>query len=204
MDFDGPVCSVFAGYPAPVIAAELRTLIHDAGQPPPSEFDADDPHTILGYAAELSPVLGRQIEAVLQTREIEAVATATPTPGAAELMATWHATGRPLAIVSNNTTDAITRYLTAHDLSVYIDHVQGRDPRDPTLMKPNPHLVAEAAKAFDVDTGRCVLIGDSATDIQAAHAAEVPVIAYANKPGKRDRLIRTVPALLLTSFLVPD
>ncbi|APU17946.1 MULTISPECIES: HAD family hydrolase [Actinoalloteichus] len=200
LDFDGPVCSVFAGYPAPVIAAELRTLIHDAGELPPPEADANDPHTILGYAAELSPALGRQIEAALQAGEIEAAKTATPTPGAAELMATWHATDRPLAIVSNNTTEAIRGYLAAHDLSTYVDHIQGRDPYDPTLMKPNAHLLTEAAKALDVDAAYCVLIGDSTTDVQAAHALEVPAIAYADKPGKHDRLVRAAPALLLTTF----
>ena len=31
LDFDGPVCSVFAGYPAPQIAAQLGRLLQDNG-----------------------------------------------------------------------------------------------------------------------------------------------------------------------------
>jgi phosphoglycolate phosphatase-like HAD superfamily hydrolase len=35
---------------------------------------------------------------------------------------------------------------------------------------------------------RCVLIGDSTWDIDAAHQIDVTAIGYANKPGKADRL----------------
>ncbi|MFF5938707.1 HAD family hydrolase [Streptomyces sp. NPDC012508] len=35
-----------------------------------------------------------------------------------------------------------------------------------------------------MDVTNCTLIGDSPTDIQAAHAAGTTVIGYANKPDK--------------------
>ncbi len=37
-----------------------------------------------------------------------------------------------------------------------------------------------------MDVTNCTLIGDSLTDVQAAHAAGTTVIAYANKPHKAD------------------
>ncbi|MFI1149739.1 MULTISPECIES: HAD family hydrolase [Streptomyces] len=37
-----------------------------------------------------------------------------------------------------------------------------------------------------MDVTHCTLIGDSLTDIQAAHAAGTTVIGYANKPHKVD------------------
>jgi beta-phosphoglucomutase-like phosphatase (HAD superfamily) len=53
-------------------------------------------------------------------------------------------------------------------------------------MKPNPCAVIQAAEQLDVPPAACVLIGDSLTDIQAAHAAEATAIGYANKPRKRE------------------
>lgn len=44
---------------------------------------------------------------------------------------------------------------------------------------------------------QCVMIGDSATDIEAAHAARVAAIAYANKPGKRTRFAVYRPAAII-------
>jgi beta-phosphoglucomutase-like phosphatase (HAD superfamily) len=38
-----------------------------------------------------------------------------------------------------------------------------------------------------VEPRSCVLIGDSLSDITGAHAADVPVITYANKPLKAGR-----------------
>lgn len=54
-------------------------------------------------------------------------------------------------------------------------------------MKPDPFPVREAVRELGAEPAECVLIGDSETDIEAAHAAGVTAIGYANKPGKRER-----------------
>ncbi|MFB6633931.1 HAD family hydrolase [Streptomyces sp. NPDC056362] len=54
-------------------------------------------------------------------------------------------------------------------------------------MKPNPFPLITAAEQMHIDVTSCTLIGDSLTDIQAAHAAGVTVIGYANKPHKADQ-----------------
>ena len=41
-------------------------------------------------------------------------------------------------------------------------------------------------EALDAEPGECTLVGDSVTDIQAAHLASVHSIGYANEPGKRE------------------
>ncbi|AOS66087.1 HAD family hydrolase [Actinoalloteichus hymeniacidonis] len=198
LDFDGPVCSVFARYPASGIAAEMNTRIQAAGRALPPEVDATGPHTILRAAVDLSPELGREAEAILRAHEIEAVQSARPTSGISELMASWHATGRPLAIVSNNTGDAIEVYLATGGLGGYVDHVQGRDPHDPNLMKPDPYLLRQAASAIGVDVRRCLLIGDSDADVLAAQAVGCLVIAYATREANRAPLRALNPDLLLT------
>jgi HAD superfamily hydrolase (TIGR01509 family) len=186
LDFDGPVCSVFAGYPAPAIAAELRDWIASEAIQLPRV--SDDPHDVLRQAAEVSGQLARQVETRLRTAEIRAATTAEPTPGAAEFLTVCQATGRPVAIVSNNTADAITTYLDRADLAHLVAHVEGRDRHDTALMKPHPHSLRLAMQAIGASPSKSALIGDSTSDMHAATAAGVIPIGYANKPGKRDRL----------------
>jgi beta-phosphoglucomutase-like phosphatase (HAD superfamily) len=50
-------------------------------------------------------------------------------------------------------------------------------------MKPSPHLIERAAQALAVEPDACALIGDQATDVQAARAIGAASIGYANKPG---------------------
>lgn len=189
LDFDGPVCSIFAGLPAPTIAAELRALMtaHGVDIPPPVR-DQAGPHELLQFAGTVSRDLAHQVETALREAELTAAATAEPTPGADHFLAACHDTGRPVAIVSNNPHDAIATYLARHGLTRYVDHIEGRDPTDPARMKPSPHLVTRAIDALTATPSACVLIGDATTDIHAAHAAGTLAIGYANKPGKRQRL----------------
>ncbi|WP_233712693.1 hypothetical protein [Kribbella turkmenica] len=68
LDFDGPVCSVFAGYPAPQITEELRALALDqVDELPPAMSAITSPHEFLSASAELSAELAQHIEAALQT-----------------------------------------------------------------------------------------------------------------------------------------
>jgi phosphoglycolate phosphatase-like HAD superfamily hydrolase len=45
-----------------------------------------------------------------------------------------------------------------------------------------------------------VLVGDSLTDIEAASAATVQSIAYANKPGKAEDFKRKDPDIIVTTL----
>ena len=186
LDFDGPVCSVFAGYPAKTIAAELRDWITHEGVHLPRI--SDDPHDVLRQSAELSGNLRRQVEARLCSAEIRAVATAAPTPGADTFLAACQATQRPVAIVSNNAAGAIRSYLDRMGLARLISHVEGRNRRNSALMKPHPHSLIAATKVLRATVASTVFIGDSTSDMQAGAAAGVLSVGYANKPGKRDWL----------------
>ncbi|MGH3832259.1 MAG: HAD family hydrolase, partial [Pseudonocardiaceae bacterium] len=113
LDFDGPVCSVFAGLPAHTVVTQLCTVLTDGGYgDPPIEIEkSDDPFKVLTYAASLGEDEARYVNAAFTAHEVEAITTAEPTPGAHDLLRAWSATGRPLAIVSNNSTIAIHAYL---------------------------------------------------------------------------------------------
>jgi HAD superfamily hydrolase (TIGR01509 family) len=91
------------------------------------------------------------------------------------------ASGVPVAVVSNNSAVAIRPYLTAHDLATYVTTIIGRAYADPRRMKPHPGRVLDAMHALGAGPGSCVLVGDSLADIDAAPAAGVAAIGYANR-----------------------
>lgn len=189
LDFDGPVCSVFAGLPAPVIVDQLCVVLADGGygDPPPDVAKSADPFDVLRYAATIGDAEARFVNAAFTAHEIEAVATAEPTIGAEDFIRAWHETGRPLAIVSNNSRVAVEAYLDLHSLHQYVSHISARMSPDPTLLKPSPYLVEAALVALSSVPDRSMLVGDSVTDVEAAHTAGTRAIGYVNRSGKEAR-----------------
>jgi phosphoglycolate phosphatase len=205
LDFDGPVCDVFAGRPARGIAGELRDYIAESvtTSVPASFAETWDPLDIVRQVADFAPQLALDIETNLRAAEREAVASAAPTPGTAEFLAACEAAGWPVAIVSNNSAPAIAAYLQQHHLDGYVQHIAGRDPSDPHRMKPDTFLLDQAVTALAADPATTVLIGDSITDIEAAHAYGVRVIAYVNKPEKHQTLSHADAGTTDMAALIP-
>ena len=189
LDFDGPVCSVFAGTAASQVAEKLRHTVKTAGFALPREAEQEsDPLEVFRAVAALGPQAAATAQQLLTTFESRAVETARPTPGSVDLIITAYRTGRTVTIVSNNSTAAIMKYLADHLLSDYIRAVFGRDD-DPALMKPSPYRVREAVSSLGADPHECAFVGDSDSDVLAGRLACVPVIGYANKPVKADALM---------------
>lgn len=204
LDFDGPVCSVFAGFPASVVAEQLREILlqGEHAHLPPEIQKSDDPFDIFSFAATLGSSEALYIEAALRAHEVEAIASAEPTLGAHDFVHTWHASGRKLAIVSNNSTAAVEAYLQLHRLASYVHYVSARTVPDPLLLKPNPHLLLQASEALNTEVSKCALIGDSLTDIHAAQNANTSVIGYANKPGKSALFAAERPQAIITNMRI--
>lgn len=189
LDFDGPVCSIFGGIPAHTVADQLRQRLQDAGIPAhPEVMAVADPLEIFRAAAALGPDVAERAHSELTDLETRAVATAVPTDGVTDLLVTAQESGRALVIVSNNSGVAIAAYLKTHGLIPYVSAVIGRDDPDPAKMKPSPYRVREAIHVTGATTGQPVLVGDTASDITAAHRAGIAAIGYANKPAKKELL----------------
>ena len=82
----------------------------------------------------------------------------------------------------------------------------GREYGKPDLMKPHPKPIHDALKQLRIGPDVAVLVGDSATDVEASRAAHIACIGYANGPGKA-RLLGQADALIhdmqvLTEHLV--
>lgn len=200
LDFDGPVCSVFAGFPAPAVVEQLCVVIADGGlgELPPEIEKSEDPFDVLNYAATLGETEGRFVNAAFAAHEAEAIATAAPTPGAHDFLRRWSATGRPLAIVSNNSSLAVEAYVDLHSLGPYVKHISARSAPDPALLKPSPYLLNNAFAALGITPNDAVMVGDSTTDMDAAQAAGTGTIGYANKPGKATRLTEAGAGYVIT------
>lgn len=189
LDFDGPVCSVFAQHPASAVAHQLRKLLVDQAVTLPTEILTEpDPLAVLRFTATLDhPVVVRLVDQALRREEITAARTAQPTPYGREVIVAAHQTGRQVAMVSNNSAESIRMYLETRRLTPYVRPVIGRPEAAPERMKPDPYPVLAALRELGAEPKECVLVGDSVSDIEAAHAAGIAAIGYANKPGKRER-----------------
>lgn len=192
-DFDGPVCSVFAGYPAPQVAAQLRTDL--ASLRPDVRWSAagrsDDPMRVLID----TPTWGAEFTAAADDRltelETAAVATAQPSDGGEASMRACRDSGRAVAIVSNNSTPAVRCYLAQHRLVELVDGpVVGRRHGRPELMKPHPAPIEDALSSLGIQPSAAVLVGDSLTDVIGARAAGIMCIGFADKPGKTELLAK--------------
>ncbi|MFG1607184.1 HAD family hydrolase [Actinoplanes sp. NPDC049265] len=188
LDFDGPVCGIFAGYPAPKIAAELVELLQRRGVDLPPDLAAEtDPLEILRWTGSVGDqAVTRAVEDALCAAECRAVESASPTPYGREVIVAAQQAGLLVAAVSNNSAGAVTAYLTAHRLAGYVSPVIGRAYAEPSRMKPNPEPILQAVQALDIPPGQAVLVGDSLSDIVGATAAGVRSIGYANRPAKVD------------------
>lgn len=131
-----------------------------------------------------------RVEDALRAAELTAVRSAEPTLHAGEFITRAHGSGRRVVVVSNNSEEAVRKYLAGQNLAVYVHDVVGRAYANPLQMKPNPAPLMAAFHDLDCAPADCVLIGDSTSDIDAAKAAGTPVIGYANKAGKREILHR--------------
>ncbi|KFU83078.1 haloacid dehalogenase superfamily, subfamily IA, variant 3 with third motif having DD or ED/haloacid dehalogenase superfamily, subfamily IA, variant 1 with third motif having Dx(3-4)D or Dx(3-4)E [Amycolatopsis lurida] len=192
LDFDGPVCDVFARLPASEVADRLQRLIE------PEVIASSDPFDVLRFAASCGPNAAHVVERQLTRFEGEAVALISPAPGIAEVLRDWRAQGFTVTVVSNNSVDAIRSFLGLHDLVEFVRGISARTTSDPALLKPQPALLDAAVTALGTSPVQCVMVGDSAADILAARAAGVTSIALAKTPAKRRALGALHPDALVT------
>ncbi len=201
LDFDGPVCDLYAGYPAATAAGHIRQAITASGiQIPEHIAGTSDPLEIFTWTATISPQLAAQAEAEMTRQELAAITTARPTPYVHDLVTSARESGRTVAIVSNNSEQAVRAYLTRHGLDDRIDTIAARTSPDPALLKPSPHLIRAAVAQIAAAPGQCILIGDQPSDIHAANQAGTPAIGYASRPGRHTELTDAGAAAIVTSL----
>jgi phosphoglycolate phosphatase len=201
ISFDGPVCSLFTATGAAHVADSLREVLAQDGIHVPHTIE----HTgtwleVLSYAASVSPDLAVRVESELAAMESAAVTMAAPTPYLLEALTACRDSARPVAVISNHSATAVRAYLVRHDLHDQIRFISARTGPDTAVLKPRPDLIELAMAELGTRSSACALVGDSPTDIQAAHAAGVHSIGYAKTSRDIDHLVDSRAGAIILSM----
>lgn len=87
LDFDGPICAVFAGYPAVrAVSAILRALEANGFDVHAEWLNFEDPHRLLIEVAIQIPEAVDIVEDALTRAEVQAVGSAQITSGVQDLI----------------------------------------------------------------------------------------------------------------------
>jgi HAD superfamily hydrolase (TIGR01549 family) len=177
-DFDGPLCDVFAGFPASTVARRLEGILGES-------FDTADPLEVLRQSVRFGRNATLAVELELIAAELEAIETSTPTHGGLKAVESCLAAKKSVGIVSNNSKQAVLRFLERERNATVLYPIVGRVYGEPALMKPNPYPMHLALKNLGISPEKTVFIGDSLSDIEVGHITGTSIIAYANSSAKK-------------------
>ena len=120
-----------------------------------------------------------------------------PYPGVLHALDRFARAGYLLAVCTNKTEGFSKRLLASLDMAHRFAAICGQDSF--AFRKPDPrHLTSTIAQAGG-DRGRALMVGDSVTDIDAAKAAGIPVVAV--DFGYTDRHVREFePSKVISHF----
>jgi HAD superfamily hydrolase (TIGR01509 family) len=207
LDFDGPICRLFAGHSAERVAKELVDWLGREGLRgllTEEERVHPDPMVVLYAVNRRRPRsdLVAELEERLTQQELKAINSAMPTAFADPLIRTWSAVGSRLAVATNNSPRTVAGYLAARGLAeCFAPHVYGRTS-ELDLLKPNPHCLNRALNAMGAAPSAALMIGDAPTDFHAAEQAGVPFLGYARNEYK-EKLLRGAGAQNVVGSLEP-
>ncbi|WP_314175048.1 HAD family hydrolase [Streptomyces winkii] len=193
-DFDGPICHLFQGRPSAAIAKRLRNVVV-AGDSRGDDWlpETADPLEILRAAFDQPDLvergIARDIERALTEEEVEAAPGAFPTAYADALVRTLAATGRQLAVTTNNSQQAVERYLeTRQTGELFAGRIHGRNAEGALCLKPDPDCLLRALESTGTPAQEALMIGDAPRDLEAASAAGVAFLGYARNERKAEQL----------------
>lgn len=180
-DLDGTLVDT-----APDLIDTLNALLEENRIPPVAY---DDARTMIGagvkalikraLAAQQVTASDADIDALFKTyleRYAARIAERSqPFPGLNDALDHLAAAGYRFAVCTNKLEWLSVRLLDALALSPRFDAVCGQDTFD--VMKPHPDMLRRTILKAGGDPARALMVGDSATDINVARAAGVPVIA---------------------------
>ena len=124
-------------------------------------------------------------------------------PGILDLLAALHRV-LPMVAITNKPTPLARAVLDAAQVLPFLEGVQGADT--PALRKPAPAMLLSACERLGVAPQEMLMVGDSAPDMQSAHAAGCPAVlvgwGYGHQalPAGIDPLRIDEPAQLLTAL----
>ena len=153
----------------PVVPADLR---HIVGHGARAMFE----HALQRTGAPVTPErLKALTEQFLAYYRVNIARGSRPFPGVPETLTLFAGRGAGLGVCTNKPQDLTELLLDALDLTRHFPAIigGGRTP----YSKPDPRHLLEVVSALKGKRERAILVGDSPVDVEAARAADIPVIA---------------------------
>lgn len=187
LDFDGPVTRLMPP-PANAQAADAARAPLAERELPPEVATTTDHLAVLRWVGAHDPNQLAAVEQACMNAEVAAARVSEPTLGSLEFLAWCKQADKPVVIVSNNAGDAVATFLRRFDVTGLVRGIVGRHPGRPELLKPHPSLVLAALDLAQVTAVDAVLVGDSVTDVEAAHATQLKAIGFAKSRARGQEL----------------
>jgi phosphoglycolate phosphatase len=208
-DLDGTLIDT-----APDLAASLNAVLAEQGVAPVSIEAA---RTMVGHGAkamiergyaatgiplppEASP---RFVERFIEIYRARIADESRPFPGCLEALEALEDAGAVLVVATNKRTDLAVAVIEALGMSHHFAAIVGADMAP--AAKPDARHILFAVEEADGDPDMAIMVGDSATDVNGAKNAEIPVIAvtfgYTDIPAAElgaDAVIERYDALIET------
>lgn len=196
LDFDGPITALM---PPPLnarAAERARAALQHISLP--SEIRATTDHlAVLRYAAEHRYTELGSVEAACSAAEIDCARTSQPSPEVQAILNGAKRRSVPVAVVSNNSEEAVKEFLQRFSWTDPIRVLACRTPQIGLKLKPDRFLVEQAIELLGAQATDCVFIGDSVSDVEAGNAAGVSVIGLAKTPERGRQLLEAGAAALI-------
>lgn len=130
---------------------------------------------ILEQLAELSQAERIAKEEILHRHEMDGAKRASMIEGADRLLAALALEGRPMAIVTRNSTPVTQQTLKLLEIGHYFDIVICREDGP---HKPDPWAIQEICRRWQFAVDEVVMVGDYELDILSAHHAGCPSVLF--------------------------
>ncbi len=171
---------------APFAAHEVRGMI-GRGSPVLIQRAAAARRVVLD--ADEEALLLQRFFHVYEELEESGRSSARAYEGAADLLIRLHQAGTRIAVVTNKQHRFAAALIESRGFSGWVDVIVGGDSCE--RRKPDPQPLLFACEALRLSRTRCLMVGDSSNDVQAARGAGIPVVcvSYGYNEGRDPRTL---------------
>ena len=131
--------------------------------------------------------------------EVDAFKNGKPINGVISTISSLIAEGNQVAIVSNNSTIVLRKFVEMHFHNDCI-YTIGRDEDTINKLKPNPFFLQKLVELYNCKPEKLVFIGDSMADYHCAKETGCKFIAFSSPEHKKDRFESTDDIIKATSY----